>query len=281
MADGCGCTGIRKCLLCEENKKSNNMFADKRSKTTEKYEFCILCGETFLVGQECLHRKDIDDVNVKLKGITVIQNFINEIEEETIVADIEKTVWKPSQSGRRKQDFGPQVNFKKRKLKLNNFTGLPQFSKVLVERMWRTVPLLSDFQPVELCNLEYTPDRGSSIDPHFDDFWVWGERLVTVNLLSDSLLTFSVSGDTSNIEVSVPMPRRSLIIVRGPARYEWKHAIKRQDILSRRIAVTLRELAQDFCEGGKSYTVGHELIKTALSFQGESVQVSINKECEG
>nr|XP_058948192.1 alpha-ketoglutarate-dependent dioxygenase alkB homolog 4-like isoform X2 [Pocillopora verrucosa] len=215
------------------------------------------------------------------KSITVIQNFINEIEEETIVADIEKTVWKPSQSGRRKQDFGPQVNFKKRKLKLNNFTGLPQFSKVLVERMWRTVPLLSDFQPVELCNLEYTPDRGSSIDPHFDDFWVWGERLVTVNLLSDSLLTFSVSGDTSNIEVSVPMPRRSLIIVRGPARYEWKHAIKRQDILSRRIAVTLRELAQDFCEGGKSYTVGHELIKTALSFQGESVQVSINKECEG
>ena len=179
------------------------------------------------------------------------------------------------------QDFGPQVNFKKRKLKLNNFTGLPQFSKALVERMWRTVPLLSDFQPVELCNLEYTPDRGSSIDPHFDDFWVWGERLVTVNLLSDSLLTFSVNGDTSNIEVSVPMPRRSLIIVRGPARYEWKHAIKRQDILSRRIAVTLRELAQDFCESGKSYTVGHELIKTALSFQGESVQVSINKECEG
>ena len=103
MADDCGCTGIRKCLLCEENKKSNNMFADKRSKTTEKYEFCILCGETFLVGQECLHRKGIDDVNVKLKGITVIQNFINEIEEETIVADIEKTVWKPSQSGRRKQ----------------------------------------------------------------------------------------------------------------------------------------------------------------------------------
>lgn len=179
------------------------------------------------------------------------------------------------------QDFGPQVNFKKRKLKLNNFTGLPQFSKVLVERMWRIVPLLSDFQPVELCNLEYTPDRGSSIDPHFDDFWVWGERLVTINLLSDSSLTFSVSGDTSHIEVSVPMPRRSLIIVQGPARYEWKHAIKRQDILSRRIAVTLRELAQDFCEGGKSYTVGYELIKTALSFQGESVNVSINKEREG
>lgn len=168
------------------------------------------------------------------------------------------------------------MNFKKRKLKQDNFTGLPQFSKVLVERMWSMVPLLSDFHPVELCNLEYTPDRGSSIDPHFDDFWVWGEHLVTLNLLSESSLTFSDSEYCT--EVAVPMPRRSLIIVRGPARYKWKHAIKRQDIVSRRIAVTLRELAQEFCEGGNSYSIGSELIKTALSFQGKSGQVDINKD---
>lgn len=170
------------------------------------------------------------------------------------------------------------MNFKKRKLKQDNFTGLPQFSKVLVERMWSIVPALSDFQPVELCNLEYTPDRGSCIDPHFDDFWVWGDRLVTLNLLSQSTLTFSDSGH--NTEVAVPMPRRSLIIVRGPARYKWKHAIKRQDIASRRIAITLRELAQEFCEGGRSYIVGNELIKTAMTFQGKSVQVNMkDHEC--
>lgn len=171
------------------------------------------------------------------------------------------------------QDFGPQVNFKKRKLKLNNFTGLPEFSKTLVERMWTLVPALRDFQPVELCNLEYIPERGSSIDPHFDDFWVWGERLVTLNLLSGSILTFSNDGD--DIEVAVPMPRRSLIIVKGEARYKWKHAIKRQNIVSRRIAITLRELTEEFCEGGKSFSVGEELIKRALTFQGKSVQVSI------
>lgn len=171
------------------------------------------------------------------------------------------------------QDFGPQVNFKKRKLKQENFTGLPQFSKILVERMWSMVPTLSDFQPVELCNLEYVPDRGSSIDPHFDDFWVWGDRLVTLNLLSQSTLTFSDQG--YNTEVAVPMPQRSLIIVQGPARYNWKHAIKRQDIVSRRIAITLRELAKEFCEGGENHRVGSELIKTALSFQGKSLQVSM------
>lgn len=50
MVDGCGCIGIWKCLLCEENKKFNNMFVDKCSKIIEKYEFCIFCGEMFFVG---------------------------------------------------------------------------------------------------------------------------------------------------------------------------------------------------------------------------------------
>lgn len=101
--ESCGCTGIRTCLLCEDKKTSKNTLEDENGKTIQQYKFCIFCGETFLVGQECMHRKDIDNEKIKLEGITVIQDFVNEIEEKTIVADIDKTVWKPSQSGRRKQ----------------------------------------------------------------------------------------------------------------------------------------------------------------------------------
>lgn len=214
------------------------------------------------------------DNETNLEGVSVILDFVGESEELSIVKEIDRTIWKSSQSGRRKQDFGPQVNFKKRKLKLDNFTGLPEFSKALVERMRSIVPALGDFQPVELCNLEYVPERGSSIDPHFDDIWVWGERLVTLNLLSESILTFS-RNENDNIEVQVPLPRRSLIIVKGSARYNWKHAIKREDIVSRRIAITLRELAAEFCEGGQCSSIGRDLIKRALSFQGKSVQVNV------
>lgn len=247
-----------------------------------QYTFCIRCGRTLQADQKCTHRERGEGPGtqdgVGLEGVSVILGFVTDIEEQTIVAEIDRTIWKPSQSGRRKQDFGPQVNFKKKKLKLDNFTGLPEFSKVLVERMWIQVPALSDFQPVELCNLDYIPERGSSIDPHFDDFWVWGERLVTLNLLSDTILTFS--NDEHYMEVAVPMPRRSLIIVEGAARYKWKHAIKRQHIVSRRIAITLRELSQEFCEGGKSFSLGTELIQRALTFQGKSVQVNTkDREC--
>ena len=46
------------------------------------------------------------------------------------------------------------------------------------------------FQPTELNVLEYDEDRGSNISPHFDDFWLWGERIIGINLLTDTVMTF-------------------------------------------------------------------------------------------
>ena len=42
---------------------------------------------------------------------------------------------------------------------------------------------MEGFQPIELNILEYSPERGSHIAPHFDDFWIWGERIIGLNLL--------------------------------------------------------------------------------------------------
>ena len=91
------------------------------------------------------------------------------------------------------QDYGPKVNFKRQKVKLGSFNGLPPFSEGLVKRMQQSDEMeeLRGFTPVELCNLDYSPERGAAIDPHMDDNWIWGERLVTLNLLSSTYLTFS------------------------------------------------------------------------------------------
>ena len=91
------------------------------------------------------------------------------------------------------QDYGPKVNFKRQKVKLGSFNGLPPFSERLVKRMQSEMEELRVFTPVELCNLDYSPERGSAIDAHMDDSWIWGERLVTLNLLSSTYLTFSFS----------------------------------------------------------------------------------------
>lgn len=197
----------------------------------------------------------IDDSGVDFPGIELIPEFVTIDEELEICNSIDQVPWLDSQSGRRKQDFGPKVNFKKKKVNIGSFSGFPQFSRLVVDR-FRSVDSLRDFVAVELCHLEYTPERGSAIDLHLDDTWLWGERLVTLNLLHPTHLTLRLK----ETEVLVFLPRRSLVILTGPARYVWQHAIKREHVTSRRLAMTFRELSGEFLTGGPQETIGRTLL---------------------
>lgn len=174
------------------------------------------------------------------------------------------------------QDFGPKVNFKKKKVRIGGFTGLPLLSQQLILRMQQHTSLAS-FQPVEQCNLDYHPQRGSAIDPHLDDSWLWGERLVTINMLSDTTLTMSLEqglpelGLSKEVQVAVRLPCRSLVVLYHEARHRWKHAIHRQDVHQRRVCSTYRELSAEFLPGGQQAQLGAQLLDIALSFQGTPV----------
>lgn len=127
---------------------------------------------------------------------------------------------------------------------------------------------VSDFSPVELCVLDYSPDRGAAIDPHQDDHWLWGERLLTVSLLSEVFLTFT--HPECSVEVNVPLLRRSLVVVQGAARHHWFHSILRENVTERRVAITLRELSSLFLSGGPEQTLGFQLLEVAQSFDGKT-----------
>ncbi|KFP74950.1 Alpha-ketoglutarate-dependent dioxygenase alkB 4, partial [Apaloderma vittatum] len=249
-------------------------------------------------------------------GVFLAEEFISEDEESEMVELMDRDDWKPSQSGRKKQDYGPKVNFKKRRLKAGSFTGLPSFSEKIVARL-KACPVLGSFLPVEQCNLDYVPERGSAIDPHFDDWWLWGERLVSLNLLSRTVLSMSCDSEDSiqlfpalseengessllgslaqtsacknsgqegadcilsprlvpskEVTVAIHLPRRSLVVLYGDARYRWKHAIQRKHVEHRRVCITFRELSAEFSAGGKHEELGKELLEIALSFQGRPV----------
>ena len=72
-----------------------------------------------------------------LHGLKVIPEFITVEEEQRLVEDMDTLPWDKSQSGRRKQNFGPKTNFKKRKVKLGEFKGFPQTTKFI------QVPIIS------------------------------------------------------------------------------------------------------------------------------------------
>lgn len=123
-------------------------------------------------------------------------------------------------------------------MRIGAFDGFPVTTKFVQEK-FNDVPLLKGFQTIEQCSLEYTPEKGASIDPHIDDCWIWGNRIVTANVLGNAVLTmipyrgpesrynlnfhkqFSSTDyeePPENIVVRVPMPAGSLMVIHGPAR---------------------------------------------------------------
>ncbi|KFB35486.1 AGAP009588-PA-like protein [Anopheles sinensis] len=125
----------------------------------------------------------------------------------------------------------------------------------------------------------------------------WGERIVTVNLLSDSVLTMSPyrGADTKtkyNLHfldqyryhligqlvdektltafeeriVRIPMPRRSLLVLYGPPRYQWEHAVLREDIKERRVCLAYREFTPMYLQGGSEYSQSEEIFARAKQF---------------
>ncbi|XP_044077684.1 alpha-ketoglutarate-dependent dioxygenase alkB homolog 4 [Siniperca chuatsi] len=263
----CACKGIRRCLICEKFRGKGRLEANG-PKIVHHFRYDP---ET----RHAIH-KDAKAVSFPFPGVFLWEDFISEEEEKKLTSTMDQDMWNESQSGRRKQDFGPKVNFKKRKVRVGGFSGLPALSQKLVLRMQQE-PSLAGFQPVEQCNLDYHPQRGSTIDPHLDDSWLWGERLVTINMLSNTTLTMSHEqglpelGLAEEVHVAVHLPRRSLVVLYGEARHRWKHAIHREDVHERRVCSTYRELSAEFLPGGQHAELGAQLLNIALSFRGTPI----------
>ncbi|CAH8516633.1 unnamed protein product [Heterobilharzia americana] len=285
----CGCKGIRTCALCEH---------DSIPTATSEFTFCSFCNVAEAGKLSMSNGSHIHENSFLFPGVEVIHNFIDEAEEAMLIDSIDGQRWFLSQSGRKKQDYGPKVNFKRQKVHIGNFTGLPAYCKFLITRYnnrLKQSTFQSEFLPVELCNLEYESIRGACIAPHYDDSWLWGDRLVTVNLCGSTCLTFTLPTNgfigeindeikrihssvpentlTDAFCVRVPLHRRSLIVVSGPARYLWQHEIRRSDIPTRRVAMTFRELSGLFTPNSPNLTkeqvIGKQLLEIASTYDGQ------------
>ncbi|CAK9807377.1 Alpha-ketoglutarate-dependent dioxygenase alkB homolog 4 [Anthophora plagiata] len=294
----CGCKGIRSCLLCETEcnivKPNLKTYFEKYS----SYVYCPHCEKLWPGWDMDLYKSHPNHKGtaIEFPGVYIKLEFLNVHEIKTLMKALEEIPWEISQSGRRKQNFGPKCNFKKKKLQLGNFNGFPK-STQFVQQKFSEVPILNSFQTVEQCTLEYNPVRGASIDPHIDDCWIWGERIVTVNVAGNSVLTMTpyhgpitkynlesvteysttckdLNFDTNSkaksnedIVVRLPMPEGSLMVLYGTARYKWEHCILREDIKSRRICLAYRELTPPYLKNSSNNEEVRELLKRASVFQ--------------
>jgi len=179
----CGCKSFRTCIICEaefglltKDDWGKQLKADNR----EFYHYSIDNGGC----------SSLENPNKRFDfpGIKIICDFVTTEEESALISGLDELPWDSSQSGRRKQNFGPRANFKKRKAKCGPFNGFPSCTKFIQDR-FSTEPLLESYRTVEQCSIEYRPETGAAIEPHIDDCWIWGERIVQLNLLTDTFLT--------------------------------------------------------------------------------------------
>lgn len=191
----CGCKGVRTCLKCEADFNIEKPNFQKDIQKLEPWSWCIKC-KCLYPGWDCQkvqkeHPEHNQEKGLQISGIFVKENFLTSKEGEEIIKRLDALPWCISQSGRRKQNYGPKTNFKKKKLQNGLFKGFPQTTQFIQEKL-KNEELLKNFHTIEQCSLEYDPTKGASIDPHIDDCWIWGERVVTVNCLGDSVLTLTV-----------------------------------------------------------------------------------------
>ncbi|KAJ9596707.1 hypothetical protein L9F63_012265 [Diploptera punctata] len=303
----CGCKGIRTCLICEEEYGISQKDFASIKENNNAYVYCPLCNKAWpgwnvkICEEHPVHSGE----PVSFPGIFIQLDFLSVEEEEILMKGIDEMIWDPSQSGRRKQNFGPKCNFKKKKMRLGDFKGFPAFTE-FVQDKFNEVEMLRGYQTVEQCSLEYNPARGASIDPHIDDCWFWGERIITVNLLSDCVLTLTLySGDIKrynladvstypavldqegklmvrekrcfeldfpslrdmkDVIVRIPMTRRSLFVMYGAARYLWEHCVLREDVLERRVCLAYREFTPLYLKDGKHENEGKVILEAAKNF---------------
>ncbi|KAJ2952557.1 hypothetical protein O0L34_g6879 [Tuta absoluta] len=197
----CGCKGCRTCLICETEYGADKLKLQLDFDKNKGYVYCPLCNKAWKGWDMDLYKEHPhhEGESIDFPGIYIQLDFLSDDEEEKFMKNIDEMPWDTSQSGRRKQNFGPKTNFKKMKVVPGHFDGFPAFSKFIQDRL-HDVNLLKGYEVIEQCSLEYDPSKGASIDPHIDDCWIWGERIITVNCLSDSVLTLTPFDVESNIK---------------------------------------------------------------------------------
>jgi len=188
------------------------------------------------------------------RGVRVYPDALSAREADAILRTIEASAFVPSQSGKRKQHFGPRVNFARRRLNADRFSGLPAYAHFLERRLRERVlddraggaddladcrAALDAYRTTDVFVLRYAEAEQSNLDLHVDDLFAYGEAILDVSLDADGVLTFL----GAEACVRVPLPARSIAVLYGPARRSWQHGILAPDVRDVRTSVTLRTLA--------------------------------------
>ncbi|MBX9726148.1 MAG: alpha-ketoglutarate-dependent dioxygenase AlkB [Rickettsiales bacterium] len=178
-----------------------------------------------------------------IQGLRYVSNFIATEEEEKLIHIIDKQPWLTDLK-RRVQHYGYRYDYKARGLASDLYLGpIPEWLQFYCKKL-QSEGYFGQMPDQVIVN-EYLPGQG--IAAHTDCIPCFADTIASISLGSSCLMDFS----NDSIRTSHYLEPRSLLVLAGESRYQWKHGIAARksdkvdgDIIqrARRISLTFRNV---------------------------------------
>ncbi|MEU9126027.1 alpha-ketoglutarate-dependent dioxygenase AlkB [Streptomyces sp. NPDC048506] len=180
-------------------------------------------------------------------GLRYIADWLTPDACEALLSDIDAAAWS-TQLKRRVQHYGHRYDYGRRSVAAEQQTAAPPLPAWARETAASLAGEgLMDRQAEQVIVNEYEPGQG--ISAHVDCLPCFGPVIAAVSLGSSCLMDFT--DPENDAKLAVPLAPGSLLVMTGPARFTWRHAIasRKSDPgttgrvpRGRRVSVTFRTL---------------------------------------
>jgi len=157
----------------------------------------------------------------QLDGLQYLADFISPVEHDLLLNAIDTHPWLDDLK-RRVQHYGYKYDYKQHKVNHSmKIADLPPFLKTFADRLQKQ-GFFNDTPDQVIVN-EYLPGQG--ITDHIDCPPCFADTVASLSLGSTCVMNFT-NKDNKNDIVKYLLEKNSIVILKGNARYNWKHGIK-------------------------------------------------------
>ena len=168
-----------------------------------------------------------DPASIFRQGAAILPDILTEAEERRILMRIGDAPWM-TDIGRRVQHYGFRYDYRNRaSSRRTPAPAFPRWAHVMAARLR---PLFDGAAPEQCIVNEYRPGQGIGMHADHGDF---GPVVVSLSLGAAWQMHFRPRRirpyvrDAMTSDETAPLPRRSALVLRGPARQDWMHGIDR------------------------------------------------------
>uniref|UniRef100_T1J3X4 Fe2OG dioxygenase domain-containing protein n=1 Tax=Strigamia maritima TaxID=126957 RepID=T1J3X4_STRMM len=166
-------------------------------------------------------------------GLVVYSDFITEDEEKKLLdclkLDEDSSTNSAVLKHRRVKHFGYEFRYDSSTVDKENplKEQIPDVCQPFLHKLLQRNLIL--LKPDQLTVNRYEPGQG--IPPHIDTHSSFNDEIVSLSLGSSVVMNFT---DSDSHKIAVYVPRRSVLIMKGPSRYSWTHGIvpRKTDVIS-------------------------------------------------